>query len=89
MGAAFYGEVQEDNNEEYPEEWIDNIGLSSHIIHKKKDMTDVKKSDIYVMVGNGQKMKYELKVSVTMKLQYRQTVKLTKFLYAPQSLKTF
>ena len=39
------------------------------------------------MVGNGQKMKCELKGSVKMKLQYGQTVKLTEVLYVPQAVK--
>ena len=49
-------------------------------------MLDVEKSNINVTVGNGQKMKFELKGSVTMKLQYGQTVKLAEVLYAPQAL---
>ena len=40
------------------------------------------------MVGNGQKMNCELKVSVNMRLQNGQTVKLTEVLYVPQSVKT-
>ena len=39
------------------------------------------------MVGNGQKMNCELKVSVNMRLQNGQTVKLTEVLYVPQSVK--
>ena len=49
-------------------------------------MTDVEKSNINVTLGNGQKMKFEIKGSVTMKLQYGQAVKLTEILYAPQDL---
>ena len=50
-------------------------------------MTDVKKCDINVTVVNGQKMKYELKGSVNMKIQDGQTVKLTEVLYVPQAVK--
>ena len=50
-------------------------------------MTDIEKCEINFMVGNGQKMNCELKVSVNMKLQYGQTVKLTEVLYVPQSVK--
>ena len=42
MGATLCGYLQEDNNEEDPEEWLGDSGASSHITHKKKDMTDVK-----------------------------------------------
>ena len=59
------------------------------LLTSKKDTTEVKTFDINVMVGNGQKMKYELKCSVNMKLQDGQTVKLTKVLYVPQSGKIF
>ena len=52
-------------------------------------MTHVKKCDINVMVGNGQKMKCELKGSVNMKLQDGKTVKITEVLYVPQSVKLF
>ena len=50
-------------------------------------MKDVEKCDINVTVGNGQKMKCELKVSVNMNLQDGQTVKLTKVMYATQSVR--
>ena len=51
-------------------------------------MTNVEKCNIDVTVGNGQKMKCELKGSVNMKLQDGQTVKLNKVLYVPQAVKT-
>ena len=38
-------------------------------------------------MGNGQKMKCDLKGSVNMNLQYGQTVKLTIVLYMPQAVK--
>ena len=40
--------------QENPEEWLGNSGLSSHITHKKKDMTDVETCNINVTVGNAQ-----------------------------------
>ena len=43
--------------------------MSSHITHKKKYMTDVEKYNINVTVGNGQKMKFQLKGSANMMLQ--------------------
>ena len=57
---------------------LGDSGASSHISHKKKDTNDVKKCEINVTVGNGQKMKCELKGSVNMKLKDGQTVKLTR-----------
>ena len=87
VGATFCGEVQEDNNEEDPKEWLGDSGASSHITHKKRDLTDIKKCEINVTVGNGQKMKCELKGSVKMKTQDGQTVKLTGVLYVPQAVK--
>ena len=50
-------------------------------------MTDVEKCDINVTVGNGHKMKCELKGSVNMKLQYGKTAKLTEVVYVTQALK--
>ena len=50
-------------------------------------MTVVEKYVINVTVGNGQKMKCELKGSVNMKLQDRQTLKLTEVLYVTQAVK--
>ena len=50
-------------------------------------MTDVEKCDINVTVGNGHKMKCELKGSVNMKLQYGKTEKLTEVVYVTQALK--
>ena len=64
-------------------------GASSRITHKKKDTIDVEKFEINVTVGNGQKMKCELKVSVNRKLQDGQTVNLTKVLYVPQAVNVF
>ena len=87
MVATFSGEVQEENNEEYPKKWLGDSGTSSHITHKKKDMTDVEKCEINVTVENGQKMKRNIKGSVNMKLKYGQTVKITKLLYVPQAVK--
>ena len=50
-------------------------------------MTEVEKYNSNVTVGNGQTMKYMLKVSVNMKLQDGQTVKVTQVLYVPQAVK--
>ena len=50
-------------------------------------MTDFEKCEINVTVGNGQKMKCELKSSVNMNPQDGQTVKLTEVLYVPQAMK--
>ena len=61
MGATFCGEFREDKNEEDLKEWLGEIGTSSHITYKKKDMTDVENFGINVTVENGQKMKCELK----------------------------
>ena len=58
-----------------------------HITYRKKDLTYVEKCDINVTVGNNRKMKCRLKGSVKMKLQDGKTVKLTKVLYVPQSVK--
>ena len=63
------------------------IGASPHSTHREKDMTEVEKCDINVTVGNGQKMKCELKGFVNMKLQDVQTVKLTEVLYVSQAIK--
>ena len=82
-------EVQEEKDKEYPEEWLGDSGASLHIIHKKKDITEVEKCDFNITVGNGHKMKYELKGSVNMKLQYGKMVKLTEVLYVPQAVKIF
>ena len=68
MGATFYGELQEENNQEDPKEWLGDSRASSNITYKKKYMVDVKKCEINVTVGNGEKMKCELKGSVNMKL---------------------
>ena len=54
--------------------------------HKKKDMADVKKFEINVAVGNGQKMKCELKGLLNMKIQGGEMVMLTKVLYVPQAV---
>ena len=89
MGATFYGESQEENNQEDPEEWLGDNGASSHITHKKTDMTSVEKCKINVTVGNFQKMKCELKGSVNKKLQDVQAVRLTEVLYVPQAVKIF
>ena len=87
VGAKLCGEVQEENNEEDIKEWLGDSGASSHITYKKKDMTDVEKYEINVTVGNDQKMKCDLKVSVNMKLKDGQKMKLTEVLYVPQAVK--
>ena len=48
-------------------------------------MPDVEKCEINVTVGNGKKMKCELKGSIKMKLQYGKIIKLTEVLYMPQA----
>ena len=50
-------------------------------------MTNVEKWEINFTMGNGQKMKCNLKGSVNMKLQDGQMAKLTKVLYVPQAVK--
>ena len=80
MGAKFYGELQEEKNEEDPKEWLRDSSALSHITNDQKDMTDVEKCEIGVTVGNNQKMKCEIKVSVNMNLQDSETVKLTEVL---------
>ena len=50
-------------------------------------MTRIEECKIYVTVGNGQKMKCDLKVKVKIKLQGIETVKLTEALYIPQAVK--
>ena len=89
MGDKFCGEVKEHNNEEDPEEWLGDSRLSSQITDKKKEMKDVKKYEINVTMGNGQKMKCELKGSINISLQDGQMMKLTKILYMPQAVKNF
>ena len=49
---TFCGEFQEENDKEYPEELLGDSGASQHITHKKKYMTEVKKCDINVPLGN-------------------------------------
>ena len=80
-------EVQEEKDKEYPEEWLGDSGASLHIIHKKKDITEVEKCDFNITVGNGHKMKCKLKRYINMKLKYGKTVKLTEVLYMPQDVK--
>ena len=50
-------------------------------------MTNVQKCEINVTVGNVQKIKFKIKGSVNIKLQYRQKLKLTEVLYVSQSAK--
>ena len=50
-------------------------------------MTNIEKCEIYVTVRNGQKMKYELKCTLNMKLHGGETVKFPKVLYIPQAVK--
>ena len=52
MGATLCGEFQEEKYKEYPEELLGDSGASQHITHKKKYMTEVKKCDINVPLGN-------------------------------------
>ena len=68
VGDNFCGELQEENNEEDPEEWLCNSGASSLITHNKKDMTDVEKCDINVTVVNDQNMKCDIKGSINTKI---------------------
>ena len=44
LGAKLCGEVQEENDKEDTEEWLCDSGASSHVTHKKKDLTKVKKA---------------------------------------------
>ena len=43
MGATFCVEVQKENNKEELQEWLRDGIISSYIIYKTKDMTDVEK----------------------------------------------
>ena len=52
-------------------------------------MTYVKRCKINVTVGNGQKMKCEIKGSVNMKIQGRETLKLNESMYVPQAVENF
>ena len=80
FGSTLCGEVQEENDGKYPEEWLGDSGESSHITHKKKYITDVKKCEINVTVENCQNMKCELKGFVNMKIQDGKMMKLTEVL---------
>ena len=51
---------------------------------QEESMKDMDKCKINVTVGNVQKMKWELKGSVNMKLKGGETVKMTKDLYVTQ-----
>ena len=87
MGVTFYGEVSEYGKKEDLKEWLGNSGASLHITYKNKDMTDIEKCEINVIMGNGQKMKCGLKGSVNKKLKVGETVKLTRFIYITQAVK--
>ena len=87
MGVTFYGEVSEYGKKEDLKEWLGNSGASLHITYKNKDMTDIEKCKINVIMGNGQNMKCGLKGSVNKKLKVGETVNLTRFLYIPQAVK--
>ena len=50
-------------------------------------MTNIEEYNIDVTVGNFQKMKCELKVTVNMNLQGGGKVKLTEVVYVPQAVK--
>ena len=50
-------------------------------------MTNIEKYEIDVTFEKGQKMKFELKVSVNMKLKLEETVNLAEVLYVPQAVK--
>ena len=50
-------------------------------------MTNIDDCKIYVTVGNGQKMKCELKGTVNMNLQKEEMIKLTAVIYVPQEVK--
>ena len=74
IGLGWAGPLILDNGsdyekEKYLKEWLGYSGVSFQITYKKKDMTDIEKCEINVTVGNGQKMKCELKGLVSMKMQ--------------------
>ena len=85
MGATLCGEVSENDREEDLKGGLVESCASSHITYKKKDMTNIKKFEIYVTVGNSQKMKFNIKGSVNINLKGGETVNLTKVLYVPQA----
>ena len=64
-----------------------NSGASLHITYQKNIMTNIDDCKIYVTVGNGQKMKCELKGTVNMNLQKEEMIKLTAVIYVPQEVK--
>ena len=58
-----------------------------HITYTKKNMTNIEEYNIDVTVGNVQKIKCELKVTVNMKLQGGEAAKMTKVLCIRQAIK--
>ena len=60
--------------------------MSFHITYKVKDLTDIIKCKINVTVRNSQKTKCKLNGLVNTKMKQEETVKLTKVLYAPQTV---
>ena len=69
MRATFCGKVSENDNKEDLKEWLGESGASPHISYTKKNMTNIEECKIDVTLRNSQKMNYELKVTVNMKLQ--------------------
>ena len=61
VGDIFCVEVQEDDKEEDHKSCLRDNGASLHITYNKKYMTYVEKFKINAIVGNYQKMKYDLK----------------------------
>ena len=89
MGSTFCGEVSENYKEEDIKQWLGESSASLHITYKKKDTPNTKKCEIYVTVGNGQKIKCAVKGIVNMKPQGEETFKLTKVIYVPQAVNNF
>ena len=85
--VIFSGEVSEISHEEELEEWLVDSGASLHITYTKNNLTNIEECKVGATVINGQKMMFELKVTVSMKLKLGQTVKLNDVLYVPQSVK--
>ena len=83
FGDPFCGEVYKSNKNEYLEEWLVDSGSASHITYTKNNLTNIEELNIYGTVRNGLKMKWELKVTVNIKLQGEVTVKFNGVLYIP------
>ena len=69
MGATFCGSFSKNNNNEDLQERLGESSVSSHITYTKNNLTNVEEFRIDVTVRNVQKMKFELKGMLNMKLK--------------------